>query len=557
MSCPSPHPTRAPSWRDTLEDLEVIGSYSTDSWVRCRKCGKWFWLTSDDSSKWQYYDEWEVDKTLAERALLNHDTGAVAELLVSNDLPWGPIWTAQAALVEILRALTPSATDAERRRALDAAIAKGQPPLRGTGGNRWLAAAKLLGEIATHDVPAAPDLRFAVDVTLQGCAFDQAHEIGSSLVLFQTAPSHVMMRIDAKAISQLPIGGAMRYLARNDDVVLFGVTTTDDAEAVCRVDRAGAIATFPASSTRYVIRNLDDGFWLFVPDDGTSIRHVELHEPDGRSKATMSMALDPQTSHACPPRRMGDGWVFSGCIDAEGTEHTLTLVDASFKAIAQSTMGRGQRLVVPIDGQSLWCETVKYPFVLERWERRGSALERTLEIESQSWIHSTGGIVVKPRKFDGGLVGYGDDGKQRFHLEHETRGATYLAEVPGGLLVYNDARAETIDPRTGNPVAPTLEIEAAHLFTARDGTSYLQERAFLWVLGQERKRVFVGEERRLETTCGSDALLRDERGECLLVGSDGSLRGRFSAPDAQFSVVGTRGGPYVIEGSRVRIASFG
>jgi len=540
-------------------ELEVVGSFATDSWVRCSTCGRWFWLTSDDSSKWQYYDEWEVDKGLAERALVLHETDAVAELFVSNDLPWGPIWTASAALVEILRALTPGVTDADRQRAVDAAIAKGQPKLRGTGDNRWLGAANLLREIATHEVPTAPDLPFALDLTLRGRAFEDAHEIGSSLVLFQTAPSPAIVRIDAKAVSESPAAGPMRYVARNADGVLFGVTTPE-GEGVCRIDAAGAMSTLPPSKTRYTVRDLDEGWWLFVPDDYTSIRYVEFHRPDVQPRVKMRMAFEPQSSHACPPRRMGDGWIVSGCVDDEDKEQALTLFDASFKTIAQSRDARGQRLIVPIDAESLWCETVKNPFVVERWERRGAVLERTFAMDAQSWTsvarNAGGGVVIKPRKVGAPIVGLDDTGKERFQLEHPTRGQTYFAEVPGGLLVYDDARAETIDPRTGRTVTPTLAIEAASLFAGRDGTTYLQERASLWVLAEERKRLFVGEHMRLETTCGNDALLRDGGGECLVVGKDAAVRGRFSAKGARFSVVGTQGGPYVIEGSRVRVASF-
>ncbi len=60
----------------------------------------------------------------------------------------------------------------------------------------------------------------------------------------------------------------------------------------------------------------------------------------------------------------------------------------------------------------------------------------------------------------------------------------------------------------------------------------------------------------LETTCGDDALLRHHpTGRCTLVARDGTSRG-FTAETAVFSVLGTAGGPYVLEDQRIRVARF-
>lgn len=554
MTCAKRHPRRAPGG-ETHAQLDVVGSHGDSRWARCRDCGRWFWFVDDDS-KWQYVDDWELPRDLAERAFAGGDIAALAQLFVSSDLPRGPVWTTSTALLAFFRAVTPRAGDAERRRALLLATAS----LSG----RWAEAAKLLDEILGNESPEAPVLAFAFDLGLAGRAFDEGYEVGDALVLFQTSPLPALVRIDARGMREYPCAGPIAFAAHAAHALLFTVSAPAGLTP-CLFDAAGQLTALPPRSTRSTVRELDDGWWLFVPDDDAPVRPVELRRPDGQTCETIRMAFAPREAHACPPRRMGDGWIASACVDAHGDEHALTLLDGHFHPVAQS--GREPhgpaRLIAPIDEGALWCETAHYPFVLERWQRRGATLERTFALDVAGWHRVRGGVVAQPRKAGAPLLGFDDAGRERFRVPARLVGACFT-DVPGGLLAHDRTAADTIDPVTGAQVAPPLAVEDAQVVVAHDGTAYLRDRAALWVLGQARTRVFVGENTHLETTCGGAALLRDARGECLLVGPDAAIRGRFAAPGARFSVVGTRGGPYVVEhglvdgapGARVRIARF-
>jgi hypothetical protein len=256
-------------------------------------------------------------------------------------------------------------------------------------------------------------------------------------------------------------------------------------------------------------------------------------------------------------RRMGEGWVLSQCVDDEGHEQALTLFDASFRSIAFSKDVRGARSIAVVDGRALWCETIDAPYVLERWERRNRELVRTFDVPVQSWIRVEGGLIVRPRDVNAPLVRFDDDGSRRFSFRRDHwEGATYFCKTKNGLLVYDDASAEIFDVSDGS-CREKWKVESPDVLAASDGTVFVRSQSALWTIGDGAPvRLFVGEHMRLETTCGDAAVLRDGRGACLLVGSDGAPRASFEAREANFSVVGTRGGPYVLEPGRVRIGAF-
>src|ERR1035437_2241852 len=112
MSCPVPHPIRGADGLTYADELEVVGSHATEAWVRCRRCGTWFWLSTDIGSKYEYVGAVTLDTALAERALVRGDLDAIAELVVTHRVPYGPVWTTASAMVEIFCALTPGATEA-------------------------------------------------------------------------------------------------------------------------------------------------------------------------------------------------------------------------------------------------------------------------------------------------------------------------------------------------------------------------------------------------------------------------------------------------------------
>jgi len=508
--------------------VSPTGSHATDSWGRCSSCGAWIWST-DDTGRFQYRNDWVLDAPLAEAALLRGDVHAAARLLVQHDLPYGPVWETPSALVEMLRAITPGANDRARSEALDAV------PPRG----RWEAAAKLLRERVSSSAPDPSELVFGTDVRFPGRRLEEAYEVGDTLVVFE---GKSMVRIDRKtgvASVALPDMGA--FLARTPDVLLF-----ESGGRVFMCDATGAVTSLPIDRS-YVVRPLDDGWWLFDP--GGPLRSVELHAPDLQPRVKITMRGYPIA------RRMGDGWILSQCVDDEGRDQALTLFDASFRSIAFSEGVSGARSIAVIDEGAVWCETIDAPFVLERWERRERALTRTFELAVQSWARTSGGIVVRPRDVERPLVGLDDHGEQRFTLERKGwQGATYLQATKKGMLVYDDASAEIFDPRTGERLVPAWHVDSPDVRVASDGTVFARTEDVLFTIGDgDPARLFVGETMKLETTCGDAALLRDERGACLLVGSDGQPRARFDAPDARFSVVGTRRGPYVVEPDHVRL----
>ncbi len=543
MKCGAPHPVRAAGGVDLAAELEVVGSHATEAWVRCRACGSWFWTSTDLGSKFEYVGEKPLDPDLAEAAFLRGDVRAAARLLVSSDEPFGPVWTTASALLEMLRAVTPGANDRARSEALDAA----EP------GGRWAKAANVLRELAKKQPPTASELVFELDARFPGRTLGDAYELGDALVIFQDAPTFEMIRITrATGVGSAPLPHAAELLARNDALLLFDVDG-----AMFMLDTRGGLTSLPPTGARYVVSALDDGWWLFVPQNGQRVREVEFHRPDAQPRVKLKMAFREGNDHACSPRRMGDGWIVSGCVDVDGREQALTLFDSSFQTIAFSSDARGQRVVAPIDEGALWCETVEPPYTLERWERRGRDLVRTFEVASQSWIRGDGFVVLSPRAVHASITSYDDAGKSRFSFARERAGATYFCRVPRGLLVYDDRTAQALDPLTGERFGAPIPIEDASVLEAKSGAVYLRTQNALWVFGEgEPVRVFVGEHMRLETTCGDAALLRDRRGDCLVVGSDGSLRASFRAPHARFSVVGTRGGPYVVEPEHVRVAHF-
>ena len=507
-----------------------VGSYASDSWGRCSACSAWIWAT-DDTGKFQYRNDWELDATLAEAAFLRGDVRAAAKLLVEADLPYGPVWETPSALVEMLRAITPSANDRARSEALDAV------PPRG----RWVLAAKLLREVASSTPPEASELVFAMDLRFPGRTFEEAFEVGDALVVLDGVE---MIRVDRKTgASSATLPDVAQYRALAGDVLVF-----EAGERVFRLDASGALSSLPIERT-YSVRSLDDGWWLFDP--GGDVRGVELRKPDLQPRVKIAMRGHPVA------RRMGDGWIVSQCVDDDGHDQALTFFDASFRSVAFSEGVRGARSTAVIDDESLWCETIDAPFVLERWERREAAFMRTFDLEVQSWIVAGDGIVVSPRSSGASITGYDHAGNRRFSLRRARAraGATYFCKAKGdGVLVYDDTSAEVFDPRTGETRVPAFRVDSPLVLAASDGTLFVRTEDVLFTIGDGAPvRLFVGEAMELETTCGDAAILRDDRGACLLVGSDGQPRARFDAPHARFSVVGTRRGPYVVEPGRIRL----
>jgi hypothetical protein len=119
--------------------------------------------------------------------------------------------------------------------------------------------------------------------------------------------------------------------------------------------------------------------------------------------------------------------------------------------------------------------------------------------------------------------------------------------------MYDDTRAHLLD-RDGRLVT-SFAVENPDVLVGSDGTAYVKSAADLWIVRDDARSVPVTLDHDLETTCGDDALLScgDDRFE--LIAPDGRRAG-FTASGAVFSVVGTVGGPYVVENERIRVARF-
>jgi len=513
-------------------ELEVLGGCNDDTWLRCRACGRFFWST-DDSSKYQFQGDWEIPTELARAALIEHDPRALARMFVSLNLPFGPVWELTSALVEILRHLTPAISDAQRAEAIEAAGPHA----------RWSAAARLFRREAEKR-PFAAEMTFPIDLRVPSRTIREWYEVGDALVLLTDGAE--LLRFEPRGLVQVPLSARPEYLASGNARLVLRV-----GDAMIVLDDLGNATSWPLAGA-YDVLELDDAWWLFVPREGEE-RFVELRFPDGQPRAKFRRRFGATERFMQRPRRFAGGWIFSNLTDDDGATQALTLFDAELRTIAFSDEKTppGDRAVVPIDERSFWAIAPKH---VERWVRaEGKRLECVDRFAARiAWSHGSLFLSATPR---GVVTARERDGSVRFTYDTKATGALYAVEAYRGIFLYDDRRAHLLDDY--GRVQATFEIESASVRRTRHGIVYVKSLADLWVVSTgEPKRVHVGMGARLEATCGDDALLRYDDGTCLVVSSwDGSL-GRFSAPAASFSVVGTRGGPWVIEGDRIR-GAFG
>ncbi|MDQ3298194.1 MAG: hypothetical protein M3619_16530, partial [Myxococcota bacterium] len=331
---------------------------------------------------------------------------------------------------------------------------------------------------------------------------------------------------------------------------------TIDGDGVLVLDAAGNATTFPPTAASYQVSPLDDGWWLFVPLVSGLDRAIQLHRPDGTPHVELPRRFAGDGHWMPPPRRFAEGWIVSNLVDDDGHVQALTLFDAQFRTAAFSTGITGERHVTPTDESAFWA-SAKGPSgnandaTIERWVRRGRALEREQSLPARSHWFVGDRIVIDAV---GGAVTARDPAGQVVWTWHRTTtGASYGVVTTAGILFYDDIRADLLD-RDGREVT-TFAVENPDVSVGAGGTVYLKTGAELWIIREQAWSLEVGSDLELENTCGDDALLRRDDGRCLLVSRDGSRLG-FEAADASFSVVGTTGGPYVVEGERIRVGRF-
>lgn len=529
MTCAADHAIWQPGSLRYVEELDVLASHASDACLRCRLCGRCFWVVCDVGGKWDYVQQWEIDPGLAQKAAVEHDPAALAQLFVSRDLPHGPVWELTLGLVEIFRALTPGSTDADRARALREAGA----------GARWAEAIRVLESTARGALRGLPELSFPVNVRLTGHAVREWHEVGNALV-FLTEQSE-MLRLEARGVTRLELAAPPRYLAASGERLLLAI---GDAAFVV-VDAAGLVSSWPSKGP-FTAAALDDGWWLHVPDTGDTERVIEMRKPDGHPCVGFRRAFDKGARWMPPPRRMGGGWVLSNLVDVDDQTQALSLVDRSWKLAAQSGPAPlADRRVVVQDAKHLLAQTDD---AVELWRRDGAslALVETIPCRSSWWIGDR--LVTDGR--DGVVTARDRDGRVLWQWSRETSGAAYGVASRDRLLLYDDDHAHWLG--LDGTVRRSFDVESAHVRVGREGTVYLASLVDLWILAyDEAHALVIDDDLEIETVCGDDVLLRGRDGRCVLVDRD-RRAGRFVAKDAHLPVTGTRGGPWLVEGERVR-----
>jgi hypothetical protein len=549
-TCPSPHPQRGADGLAPFDAFEALGSRNSDSWGRCRRCGRFFWLATDLGGKYEYLGGAELDPSTAERALVDHDLDAVVILLLRHGLPVGPVWESEHALLDLLRQLAPSSSDEQIAQALSRASA---PGLWG----HVIALVRGRAEAARAAAPV-PLLSFELEIFLDTRGLREWHELPQALVSYREEPPFEIVRLDAAGtIGQLGLRGQPRWLGGDDSRLIWAVGTSG-AERVLTLGADGAMFFWSPTPWRYAsVMALDAGWWLFVREPEGEERWLELRRPDTSQLTRFRMRAGPGASMPAPPRRVGEEWLASGVVTDEGEEIALAVFDAGLGLVARSALAGSNRLLAPLgDGSVVWAETTAPPFTLERWVREGELLHRTLEMEVAGWC-LTGDRVVAFRR-QGGLVGLDRDGVECWRRDVPWG---YLTRADPLVLLTHPESVELLRPGDGATVERwEIHAEAPGPDVLQDhtGALYVSADQWLWIMRQGRVlRVAFPHEAELLTTCGDAALLGDpDTGHYLLVAHDGSIRGGFEAQDATFSVAGTHAGPYVVEAERIRVGAF-
>jgi hypothetical protein len=514
------HPIRV---GDGFSDgFEVVGRYATDTWGRCRACGGWWWCVIDDG-RFGYEDQWPLPMALAEAALIAQELDAVARLLIERRLPHGPLWESSGARLALLRAMTPGADDAGRAAALAAAGAT----------DVWTAVIRALRVDARVQI-VAPEVGFDVDVRL-GVAAREAYEVGDALVVLTASAE--LLRIERGGVVRLPLAGVPRVLATAAAGIVVEVRAEGGAGCVV-IDGAGTASSGPLDGACRV-DGLDEGWWLFVPDDGAARREIELRLPDGRPRVRLPRRFGA-AAWMPRPRRFAEGWIVSELVTDDGSAQALTLFDDGWRTVACSEGTSGERQVTPIDAGALWASVGD---TMERWVRRGGALTRELAFESRASF-VVGEVLITDTRA-GEVVARGRDGGERWRWRRATEGATYGVATVDGVLLYDDRWAHVLG--VDGVVRERFAVEDADVRVGSAGTVDLRSGAELWRVREGARSIDVGSAAELETTAGDDAVVRRD-GDGLIIG-EGGVRGRFAIGDAV--VIGGRG-LWIVDGERVR-----
>jgi hypothetical protein len=553
--CPDPHPLRADRSLDPHPDLERLGGEGEDAWYRCRRCGAFFWLTTDDSSKYQFMGAWELDRGLAHKAFVERSVPDALALLVHHELPQGPMWCDEDGLIVLLRAVASGASDEALMEALRGAGAKLEP--------KW---ARVLSRLertrsAEEKHQAGPPLPFVLDMPFDGTGIDEMHELTRSLVGLRSGPIPGLVRVDASGVvTKTELPGVPRFLAHGDSGVVFSVATSA-GEQVMAIDDGGRVIGWPPSAAPAYAMELDEGHWLLFTR--TEISTAQIFDPAWKLLFTYRFALGSGW-YPARPRRFAGGWIVSAVLDKAGHDHALTLMIPEQGVLAVSEEeGTGGRLVEPLSATTLLAETLKAPFTLETWTLDGGRLVRQDARPVQSW-RVTGDVALALLR-EGhspalSLVRLQPDGRIAWQreIDQSSRGTmVYLADAPGAILAYGNQDARLFANDDGRDLDSFQVLGPIHVLGGARHALYVLTADELRIVTAAGVRTVAVPSGDLEHECGDVILLRLRTpGHYRLIGSDGATRGDFEAPGARFSCIGTRGGPYVLGPARLRVAKW-
>lgn len=472
------------------------------------------------------------------------------QLVVDEKLPQGPNTTSEEALVALLEALAPRAGDDDRMQALRAARLD----------DRWRRVLSLLERrLAAAKATGGPLLDFAQDLSFDGVGFDELHELARSLVGLRTGPRPELVRVDVSGVvTSTPLPAEPRFLGHTEACVVFSVATAAGHQ-VMAIDDGGRVIGWPPSPVAAHATELDDGHWLLFTRE--AVATAQLFDASWQLLFTYRFALG-SGSFPAPPRRFAGGWIASAVVDKAGGDHALTWMvpGDGVKAVGDGT---GGRLVAPLSATTLLAETLGAPFTLETWQLEGERLVMREAHRVEGWLRMNDAAVV--------LIGTGDsrrrslrrlgpDGSVVWEQQvARSPGGTkmYLADAPGSVLVYGDQSAQLFALQDGRELDGFDVLGAIHVLGGERQALYVLSGDELRIVTSDGVRVVSVPSTDIATTCGGGVLLRlRESSRYRLIGPDGQTRGDIEAPGARFSVIGTRGGPYVLEPGRLRIAKW-
>ena len=550
--CPTPHPIRGSGydhqgdpqpWADSIEEM---GGYEDSNWLRCRRCGAWFWAVSD-TSRFAYQNEWRLPTEQAAQALLFHDPALVVALLVGQGLPHGPLWELADARIGLLRHLTPGHDDAERIAALRA-----MPELDLT----WTdALASLIDEHAAQQRSVrAPRLEFIVDLQKDMTQCDELFELPGALI----APLHDsarLLRFTVEAGVEIPLAGPPRLLAAQPDSLLFMLEGPTPSLLMLRPETMLAVPLSPGA--RLLGLALDRGHTLLIPDPEPAPegpRPVELRDAKLEFCVSLPMLLEARSPYPTSPRALAEGWVFSNVVNDAGEPIAICSFDANWQVVAYSRTITGARSLDPIDDDHLLVVPLSGPSKLEGWRREGDRFERSFELPCHAHVRVGERLVCAEM---GTLSGRNLAGEVCWMRAIDPLNLQMIGLGPGCVLVCGDRLLELLEPERGEVLARFEGPLDDRIHVDGSGCAHLIVAATLLSCSPSGTIVHtpLDGEYTLVSSAGVGVVLRgrENRRRHLWIAGTGELLGEFEAGHARWSVIGSVAGPHVLEPDRLRI----